>query len=367
MRIIALDGIRGILLVIMTIDHLGGQYLTRLTLEPLGFVSAAEGFVLLSGIVWGMIYSDRNSLFKNTQSRLAYIYKHHVIIGIIVMAILTIKPYTCSGEICNLYNTTNYIESPLKTFISISTLLYYPPYTDILSLYIVCIALSYPYIKLMRKGKTHIAILISATLWILSKYVDAWHIKDIYKIAFNPLDLYLGFFDALAWQFLFTIGIAIGKNRVSLTESINKNTNKASILILITTTITLIILSKTDILSVNNYNNTFDRMLLDSKQTLSILRIVNTLLITTLFYHFRRYLKYIFEIPILITLGKNSIQVFCAHIILTITISDFVTLNRESIFAETIAAAFSITVLFCVAKINTLRSSSKKLQSIKRQ
>ncbi|RJS93382.1 OpgC domain-containing protein [Salinisphaera sp. Q1T1-3] len=41
------DTLRGLMLVIMTIDHLGP--LSRFTMEPFGFVSAAWGFVFLSG------------------------------------------------------------------------------------------------------------------------------------------------------------------------------------------------------------------------------------------------------------------------------------------------------------------------------
>jgi hypothetical protein len=41
-----LDTIRGILLIMMTINHLGGSA-SKLTFEPFGFVSAAAGFVLL--------------------------------------------------------------------------------------------------------------------------------------------------------------------------------------------------------------------------------------------------------------------------------------------------------------------------------
>ena len=51
-----IDALRGLMLVLMTVTHLP----TRLTDplgQPFGFVSAAEGFVLLSAFVAGLVYS----------------------------------------------------------------------------------------------------------------------------------------------------------------------------------------------------------------------------------------------------------------------------------------------------------------------
>jgi len=45
-----IDTLRGMLLIIMTVDHLGG-WLTVITGQSLGYVSAAEGFIFLSGFV----------------------------------------------------------------------------------------------------------------------------------------------------------------------------------------------------------------------------------------------------------------------------------------------------------------------------
>lgn len=64
-RIPALDSIRGLLLVIMTVNHLiwisGGNSVIQLfSLQPLGQFGAAEGFILVSGFLAGAIYSDPN-------------------------------------------------------------------------------------------------------------------------------------------------------------------------------------------------------------------------------------------------------------------------------------------------------------------
>ncbi len=54
-RDIRLDALRGLVLAWMTLNHLGGP-LQAYSFQTLGFVSSAEGFVFISGIVAGMVY-----------------------------------------------------------------------------------------------------------------------------------------------------------------------------------------------------------------------------------------------------------------------------------------------------------------------
>ena len=51
-----LDALRGLMLVLMTVTHLPTRLSEPLG-QPLGFVSAAEGFVLLSAYMAGLVYS----------------------------------------------------------------------------------------------------------------------------------------------------------------------------------------------------------------------------------------------------------------------------------------------------------------------
>ena len=51
-----LDALRGLMLVLMTLTHLPTRVADPLG-QPLGHVSAAEGFVMLSGYMAGMVYT----------------------------------------------------------------------------------------------------------------------------------------------------------------------------------------------------------------------------------------------------------------------------------------------------------------------
>jgi hypothetical protein len=51
------DALRGWLLIVIACNHLYGSFVSQITREPFGFVSAAEGFVFLSGFVAYLVYS----------------------------------------------------------------------------------------------------------------------------------------------------------------------------------------------------------------------------------------------------------------------------------------------------------------------
>jgi hypothetical protein len=54
-RSVLIDFLRGLCLVLMTVDHLPVS-LAKFTWQTFGFISAAEGFVFLSGLVAGLVY-----------------------------------------------------------------------------------------------------------------------------------------------------------------------------------------------------------------------------------------------------------------------------------------------------------------------
>jgi len=55
-RIVLIDFLRGLCLIVMTVDHLPETIIKKFTLQGFGFFSAAECFVFLSGLVAGRVY-----------------------------------------------------------------------------------------------------------------------------------------------------------------------------------------------------------------------------------------------------------------------------------------------------------------------
>ena len=57
-RLWQIDALRGLMLVLMAVTHLPTRLASPLG-QPFGYVSAAEGFVLLSGFMAGMVYTRK--------------------------------------------------------------------------------------------------------------------------------------------------------------------------------------------------------------------------------------------------------------------------------------------------------------------
>src|SRR4051812_24501978 len=55
-RLTHVDTLRGVLLVLMAINHIPSD-LRAVTDHPLGFMSAAEGFVFMAGLMAGYVYT----------------------------------------------------------------------------------------------------------------------------------------------------------------------------------------------------------------------------------------------------------------------------------------------------------------------
>ena len=80
-RDLRFDTVRGALLLIMAINHVGSD-LSRVLDQPLGFVSAAEGFVFLSGVLSGRldhVVADPGELRRRAGRRSVRAYACHAV------------------------------------------------------------------------------------------------------------------------------------------------------------------------------------------------------------------------------------------------------------------------------------------------
>lgn len=219
-RIAALDSIRGLLLLLMTINHLiwisgGYSVIQNVTLQPLGQFGAAECFVFISGLLAGAIYS-RESL-TNTETitkawhRAFSIYRYHIGCLLIVFAWILIAAYLLPSALPILeHSAQNVLENPFKTLIASVVLVNQPNYFDILPLYIIFMLLLPVLIMAYRKGLGGAVVSISIILWIFSKELNTTILLPLFSFVFSSFKLQLGYFNLFAWQLLFVGGSTLG-------------------------------------------------------------------------------------------------------------------------------------------------------------
>jgi len=348
-----LDLLRGIMLIVMTIDHNGGP-LKQVFYETLGFVTAAEGFVYLSGIVFGLVYSKRlakgfSCIFNAALKRSAVIYFYHLLlIAILTMPIWAnlLSAQAISNSIFLAPFSENY---PLKLFLY-TVFLYQPHLMDILPMYCIYIFLAPFVLNLFSKNKQLIFFILSGALWLVSQL-------DIYQLAYPELGIDMGSFNIFAWQFLFFSGVFIGHLRFKGISILPVN----KLLFIAASTLALIFFV-VNLLFNFEYIDLPD--LLIGKPNLGIFRIINFFLIAYSIHYLIKS-KIFFKSQWISFLGKHSLQVFIFHIFCAYFI-DFVRhrLGLEYAITDIVFSFIAVALLLIPAYLH--QYAQKKFPVVKR-
>lgn len=205
-RDIRLDTMRGLLLVIMTLNHLGGG-LPEFTSQPFGFVSAAEGFILLSAYTFAITLRldsvPASSISQIARKRSWKIYKYQIFLVAILLLIELVLPVY--GEY---WGTRFHADdgSLIRTVFGNLFLIHQPMYFDILPMYIVFSLLSPLVLTALRANKGPLVLACSGLIWLLGHYVNPLKIAAV-SSGMSEMN---GFFNVLSWQLLWVIGLYIG-------------------------------------------------------------------------------------------------------------------------------------------------------------
>ena len=210
------DALRGLMLVLMTVTHLP----TRLTSplgQPFGFVSAAEGFVLLSAYVSGLVYSRlayRSGIEAMRQAFWRRALKVYLCQAATLVFLFTFIAWIGlkidQPAVKDLMSF--YLQQPHRALAGGLLLVYQPPLLDILPLYILFMLAS-PWVLAwaMRHGWAPV-LWCSITLWLLAQFGWSTWLYELFASATGlavPVGE-TGSFVPLAWQLLWVAGLWIG-------------------------------------------------------------------------------------------------------------------------------------------------------------
>jgi hypothetical protein len=218
-RLSELDALRGLMLVLMTITHLPTRLSSPLG-QPFGYVSAAEGFVLLSAYMAGLVYG-RTAHEKSIETmgrafwqRAFKVYACHIAILLFLFTVIAAVGLTVDQPaVKNLM--AYYLAQPWRAFLAGAALLYKPPLLDILPMYVLFMLAS-PWLMGygMRRGWRGVMAL-SIGLWLLAQFgLGQW----LYDVTLGAAGAHLPFsetgsFATFAWQLLWVLGLWMGASR----------------------------------------------------------------------------------------------------------------------------------------------------------
>ncbi|MGB5064970.1 MAG: OpgC domain-containing protein [Candidatus Competibacter sp.] len=209
-RFLEIDTLRGLLLVLMVINHTPSP-LRSLTNQPLGFVSAAEAFVFVSACLCGLVFGHRlhggglPEVRGLARRRARQIYTGHVLTLLFCFAIIG----QGLGRLSPFYNMVHpYLEQPAKATASALLLLYQPPLLDILPMYLLFLLLTPFILNMLVRAGFRPVLAASLLLWLTAQSgLKEWLVG---ALADGWLIIAPGAFDLLAWQLLWVSGLLLG-------------------------------------------------------------------------------------------------------------------------------------------------------------
>jgi hypothetical protein len=210
-RDLRFDTLRGLFLVCMVINHLPTEIRT-FTDQSIGIFSAAEGFVFLSGLLAGWVYTRKyrtkgnEGLWAASTGRARSIYRWHV--GSLLLAFVAVQATEHILGYCAPTVPRLFFEHPLESLGLGATLLYQPGLLDLLPMYCGFVLLLPTVIKALEAGRQTLVLSVSAAIWLAVQFAPPIDGAPLYPIN-------TGSFNLLAWQMLFIAGVAIGHARIS--------------------------------------------------------------------------------------------------------------------------------------------------------
>jgi hypothetical protein len=312
-RFIEFDVLRGVLLLMMVVDH-SPSSLRLITDQPFGFFTTAECFVFVSAFLAGMIFRKRveklgfEAARSSSISRAGRIYRAHLFTVGFAFALGSLFLTELPG-IRNLLD--HYLMNPWAAIGGSLALLFRPPLMDILPMYILFSFLTPAVFWAARRWGWGTVFSVSLSTWFIAQA----HVRDMLLNTFKDLPfIQLGPFDLLAWQLLWVVGLFVGK-RFQENDALLPRSRSLRVLLPIIAITFLFWRWCSIAFGPDPVTQTW---LLD-KWHLGPLRLINFFVAASVIATFLKYLTR-WEVPLrpLFLIGRHMLPVFCSQICLSV-------------------------------------------------
>lgn len=206
-RDLRIDFFRGVALYTILVDHIAFNPLARFTYHRFGFSDMAEAFVFLSGISCALFYSGLlgrdgcRALVAALTKRAVLMYVFYLGSSVATIALIwTMRgPLGDAGAVDPQW--ASYTVSPAVAIARAILLIDQPGFPSILILYVELTLVAIPLFLLVSRNSLASAVAVSGAIWLVTQL-------SIFGLD-RPNRLF-PYFNPLAWQFLFCIGMACG-------------------------------------------------------------------------------------------------------------------------------------------------------------
>jgi hypothetical protein len=316
-----LDALRGLFLVWMTLTHLPTHFSDWVN-SPFGFVSSAEGFVFLSALLVARLYirqavEDEAGLRIKLWKRSLKIYGYHLLM--LALAFTLAAGLAVATHRTAIYNLLNfYIAHPFVAIIGSVLLIYCPPLLDILPMYVIFLAGTPLVLSAAVRWGWNRILALSLVIWLLAQFGlrDLVH-NAVVHITHLPIPLQeTGAFNLFAWQWIWIAGLWLGAKSAEGPLPLSRVPGRV---IALSAAVCLFFIGVRHEwfhwlpwlgphLTQQGLGMSLD------KWSIGALRMLNLAAFTIVIYWLRKPVLKIVAIEPFLTLGKASLEVFCAHI-----------------------------------------------------
>jgi hypothetical protein len=310
-----LDALRGLFLVWMTLTHLPTRFADFVN-QPIGFVTSAEGFVFLSALLVGRLYirelvEDEPGVRMKLWKRSLKIYGYHLLMLAFAFTVAAeFAIHTHRAALTNLLDF--YLAHPLVAIVGSVLLLYCPPLLDILPMYVTFLFFTPLLLSASVRFGWRKILAVSGLVWLLAQF----GLRDmVHNTIVRATHLHIplqetGAFNLFAWQAVWVAGLWLGARSATGAVPLKRIPGWGTA-----------VAGAVCVFFVGVRHGWLGPHL--TAQTLGVqvdkwqigpLRALNLIAFTVLFYWLRKYVLRVVSVEPFLTLGKASLQVFCAHV-----------------------------------------------------
>jgi hypothetical protein len=314
-RMPELDALRGLFLVWMTFTHMPTRF-SDFVNQPFGFVSSAEGFVFLSALLVSRVYlreaqESEAALRVKLWRRTLKIYGYHLLM--LTFAFTAAAAFAEETHRPALYNLLNYyLAHPVVAITGSVLLIYCPPLLDILPMYVIFLLLTPLALGIAIRYGWRWVLAGSGLLWVAAQFGlrELMH-QVVVRMTHLPIPLQeTGAFNLFAWQGVWVVGLWLGAKSVEGEMPLARVPGYA--VALCGAVCTFFFEVRHGWLGPHLTQESLGIEV--DKWQIGPMRLVNLAACLVVCYWLRRYVVRIIAREPFLTLGKASLQVFCAHV-----------------------------------------------------
>ncbi|MDR6475243.1 hypothetical protein ABIE53_005056 [Burkholderia sp. OAS925] len=203
-RSVEVDFFRGVVLIVIVLDHMPGSTLSHLMLHAYALCDSAEVFVFLGGYASAAAYTAVLATRGEKAANLRFvlrcweIYRAYLLTALLTLLSGAVLAFlNLNHAMIELTGWSPFAAEPLHQVLEIAVLRRQPYLSSVLPMYVFYALLVPAMVPLAMRSRVA-ALALSAAVWWLARPLAALlSIDDIADWAFNPF----------AWQLMFVLGI----------------------------------------------------------------------------------------------------------------------------------------------------------------